>query len=266
MYSIWKREMYFTKGRRIMMMFSESEIAQLKKFRLSTEATDSPLSVRLDQLLREDRLTAYLEMLKERIHAPNKAVAASMFMKRYSFLLALSLYAMSVWNKRIHFDFKNIWMESKDETEVWMPTFRFETLEYTKADNDRQSWRKQVIVDLFANHTYSLVEMLADVSKLSKWILWENIAIYIFWLYESLMEDEKFAAIRDRLLADFYFIVQEAEGSLFGAFHKNPLSRFWKEKMFSTELQKEIRVRTTCCLYYQTTKDGAHCQTCPYRV
>jgi ferric iron reductase protein FhuF len=249
-----------------MMLFSENEIAQLKKFRLSTEATDSPLSIRLDQLLREDCLTAYLEMLKERIHAPNKAVAASMFMKRYVFLLVMSLYAMSVWNKRIHFDFKNIWMESEDENEVWMPTFRFETLKYTKADNDRQSWRNQVIVDLFANHTYSLVEMLADVSKLSKLILWENIAIYIFWLYESLMEDEKFAGIRGQLVADFHFVVQEAEGNLFGAYYKNPLSRFWKEKTFSAELQKEIRMRTTCCLYYQTTKDGARCQTCPCRV
>ncbi|RAK16612.1 ferric iron reductase protein FhuF [Anoxybacillus vitaminiphilus] len=248
------------------MMFSESEIAQLKKFRLSTEETNSPLSVRLDQLLCEDRLTAYLEMLRERIHAPNKAVAASMFMKRYSFLLIMSLYAMSVWNKSIHFDFKKIWMESEDENKVWMPTFRFETLEYTKADNDRQSWRKQVMTDLFANHTYVLVEVLADVSKLSKRILWENVAIYIFWLYESLMEDEKFAAIHDHLFADFHFIVQEAEGSLFGAYHKNPLFRFWKEKTFSIELQKEIRVRTTCCLYYQTAEDGARCQTCPCRV
>jgi ferric iron reductase protein FhuF len=258
--------MYFTKGRRIVMMFSESEIAQLKKFRLSTEATYSPLSVRLDQLLREERLTAYLETLKEKIHAPNKAVAASMFMKRYSFLLVMSLYAMSVWNKGIHFDFKKIWMENEDEKEVWMPTFRFEKLEYIKADNDRQNWRKRLIVDLFANHTYLLVEMLADVAKLSKLILWENVAIYIFWTYESLMEDEKFAVMRDQLFADFHFIVQEAEGNLFGAYHKNPLSRFWKEKTFSTEQQKEIRVRTTCCLYYQTTKDGARCQTCPCRV
>jgi ferric iron reductase protein FhuF len=258
--------MHFTKGRRIVMMLLESEIAQLKQFRFSTEATDSRLSIRLDELLHKDCLITYLEALMEKIHAPNKAVAASMLMKRYSFLVVMTLYAMSIWDKRLHIQQENVWLETDDESEKWLPTFRFDKLECSPVDSDRQIWRSETIRILFANHINPLIEMLSKTTKLSKLTLWENVAIYVFWLYETLLEDEKFVQIREKLLEDFHFVIRGAEGDLFGCYHRNPLSRFWKEKTFSPEQQKEIRVRTTCCLYYQTTKDGARCRTCPCRM
>jgi ferric iron reductase protein FhuF len=245
------------------MIISEHEMKELQKFRLSTHRSDSQLSVRADQLLNKDILAAYLEAVQQKIAAPKAMTAASMLMKRYSFLVVMTLYAMSIWDKRLHIQLENVWLETDDESENWLPTFRFDKLECNPVDSDRLIWRSETIQILFANHIDPLIEMLSKTTKLAKLTLWENVAIYVFWLYETLLEDEKFAEMREKLLEDFHFVVQGAKGELFGRYHKNPLSRFWKEKTYSSIHQKEIRVRTTCCLYYQTTKDGSRCQTCP---
>jgi ferric iron reductase protein FhuF len=245
------------------MIISEHEMKELQQFRLSTQRSDSQLSIRADRLLNKDVLVAYLEALQQKIAAPKVTTAASMFMKRYSFLVVMALYAMSIWDKRLNIHQENVWIETDDESEKWLPTFRLDKWECSPADSVRPMWRSETIRILFADHIYLLIEILSKTTKLSKLILWENVAIYVFWLYETLLEDEKFAGMREKLLEDFHFVVQEANGELFSRYRKNPLSRFWKEKTYSPIHQKQIRVRTTCCLYHQTTKDGSRCQTCP---
>jgi ferric iron reductase protein FhuF len=255
--------MYFTKGRRFIVLISEQEIKELKKYRLSTDRSDSVLSVRADQLMKQDSLAAYLRMVQQKMDIPNLPTTASMLMKRYSFLVVMTLYAMSVWDKRLHIQPENVWLETDDESEKWLPTFRLDKLECSQLDSDRQQWRCETIRILFANHIHPLIELLFQTTKLSKLILWENVAIYVFWLYETLLADEQYTHMTEKLLEDFHFVIQEARGELFGGYQNNPLSRFWKDKTYSIPHQKNIRIRTTCCLYYQTTKDGSRCLSCP---
>jgi ferric iron reductase protein FhuF len=247
------------------MLLSADEIRELEKFRLSTKRTHSPLSIRADQLLREETLTTYLEMLQRKIGAPNITAAASILMKRYSFLAVMALYAMSVWNKRLSIAMDHVWLETEDNAETWLPMFRLERLEYEGVNAARDKWRKETMQTLFARHMNGLIERLCQTTKISPLILWENVAIYIFWLYETLLEDETFAYINERLRDDFHFVIQEAKGEVFGRYRQNPLARFWKEKTYSSLAKTKIRRRTTCCLYYQIATDRAHCQTCPLR-
>ncbi|MCX8046857.1 MAG: hypothetical protein N3A70_08290 [Anoxybacillus gonensis] len=78
------------------MRLSEDEMKQLERFRFSKKRILSPLSIRLDQLHGERELAMYLQLVQQKIGARNQVVSASIFMKRYSFFIAIVLYMMSV--------------------------------------------------------------------------------------------------------------------------------------------------------------------------
>ena len=105
------------------MNLSEDEIKQLERFRFSNKRMMSPLSIRLDRLHDERELAIYLQRVQQKIGARNQVVSASILMKRYSFFIAIVLYAMSVWNKRLPLSFRQIWMETDNELTPWIPTF-----------------------------------------------------------------------------------------------------------------------------------------------
>jgi len=248
------------------MLLTEQEIKELQKYRFSIERTpDTRFAVRVDQLLDEDELKNYLDLLQYKINAPQPAVAASILMKRFSFLAVMALYAMSVWDKRLNLQPENIWFVSDYQSEYWLPKFRFESLEYDLPDTDRIIWRTGTISILFSKHISPLIDMLHKCTKLSKLTLWENVAIYVFWLYETVMKDAAYHEFRNKLFKDFQFVTHDAPGELFGDYTDNPLRRFHSNKIYLTENEKHIRVRTTCCLYYKMEKDGTRCDSCPLK-
>ncbi len=238
------------------MNLSEDEIKQLERFRFSNKRTMSPLSIRLDRLHDERELAIYLQRVQQKIGARNQVVSASILMKRYSFFIAIVLYAMSVWNKRLPLSFRQIWMETDNELTPWIPTFCFESLTYTTFSENRDKWRTQIIEQLFAEHLALFIGQLRKITNISPLILWENVSIYVIWLYETLLEENQVCDVRRQIYDDFLFIVQKADGKLFGPYSENPLYRFWKGESRTR--------RTTCCLFYQTAKQ-AQCKTCPIR-
>ncbi|WP_420768961.1 IucA/IucC family C-terminal-domain containing protein [Parageobacillus thermoglucosidasius] len=237
------------------MILTAEEIKVLEAYRLSTVPTNSPLSIRVDHLLEEGALIHYLEKVRKKLGAANNVVAASMLIKRYSFLIVMSLYAMSVWNKRLVLSPERIWLETDDHDDKWLPTFRFEELHAEICTGSREQWREETVRQLFAEHLFPLIEKLRKTVKISGHILWENISIYIYWVYEKLRNDEILAHVHEQLCDDFHYLVHGADGSLFGTLQQNPLKRFWKGN-------DGPRQRSTCCLHYQTGK-GSHCRTCP---
>ena len=46
---------------------------------------------------------------------------------------------------------------------------------------------KKRLKEFFSKNIHILIDQLSKVTKQSKLILWENIAIYIFWLYETVL-------------------------------------------------------------------------------
>jgi ferric iron reductase protein FhuF len=230
------------------MELSDYERSQLEPFRFSMKQTDSPLSICVAQLFDEKDLRYYFEKLRKKIGAPNMAVAASIFIKRYSFVAVIALYAMSVWNKRLFLPFERIYLETDDTAEIWLPTFRIEPLQYTQSAQKRIQWSKETMEELFANHLSPLIGQIHPIAKIPSLILWENIAIYLFWLYETvLMKDEAFSDIAVQLNEDLQTVIQTMN-----------LARFWEKR-------KKVGRRVTCCLSYQTTMAHSYCKICPLK-
>ncbi len=223
------------------------DILELEKYRFNPHLE---YSFCVEDLLDEALLEDFFEKLTSIIGAPSSKAAASIFMKRYAFVAVMSLYAMTVWNKKMNVTLCNINMEAPAPGKAWLPAFSFKdlALEEWEGAGDRAEWRDSVIENLFAKNIYPLIAQMEKNFGISKLILWENIAVYLFWLYET--------EIRDIENDDFRYLLFEAKGPLFGRYKLNPLQKYYSEKT------EEVRIRNTCCFSYQLPA-GKRCKTCP---
>lgn len=235
----------------------DSKLDKLRELRLTTEKIESPLSIEISGILDEQSISNYLDILSAHIGASNTKVAASLFMKRYSFITVLYLYTMTAWNEKLNISYVNVSLESDESDKLWLPNFHFHQLELETLQADRDDWRSNCIELLFKEHISTILNLLSQTTKVSKLILWENIAVYISWLYKTVLVDEPIEIV-NRSKEDFQFIMNRAPGHLFGDYDTNPLNRFYREVQ-----GKEVR-RSTCC-YSHLTNCNKYCKTCPHQ-
>lgn len=240
-----------------------NEIEQLRQFRFATKLESSELSIELNRLKDETELLRYLENLGPHIGSPNLKVTSSVFIKRYAFLAVIYFHAFTTWNKKLDVSFDNLILQTKNEEGNWLPTIYFKDMGVIEVMEDRSSRRDEVLKKLFSDNIDVLINLLSKVTKQSKRILWENISIYIFWLYETVLSNSDNAHLRNLAKEDFYYIVHEAPGSLFGDHTTNPLKSFYRNKRYLQHLQEEVRVRNTCCLSYLLMGKKKYCKSCP---
>ena len=249
-----------------MSSFTNEEMSALEeKYRFTRQSLPSSLSIQTADLLEDQRLYSYLIQVKEKIEAANTTVAASLFIKRYSFAVLIALYSMSALNKRLDFSLNNVSIETLDEANpLWLPSFRFHDLSVGEADNvNRLKWREEIVKQVFGGHVDPLFTHLKKQSKLSKLIMWENLYTYIRWMYQNLLDDSKLSTQHDIIADDFQYIVKEGTGSLFGSYHRNPFLRYDDPEQLIEKDGKLLQKRKTCCLSYLAGSKGKHCSICP---
>lgn len=231
---------------------TKSELIALQKYRLTSQLEHS---INVADLLDETFLKQFIATLGITIGAPTEKAAASIFIKRYAFIAVMSLYAMTAWNKKINLALDKVVMEATEQGKDWLPSFSLKdwAAEEWKG-GDRSEWRNSVFKDIFAHNIFPIIEKLEKTFGISRLILWENIAVYIFWLYETQLKEVG----NENVLNDFRYLFFEAEGPLFGRYKGNPLQKYYAEKIGV----EDVRMRKTCCFSYQLTA-GKRCKTCP---
>lgn len=231
----------------------------LEKYRLCLHEISPNVMVKGSELLKEDQLIRlFNEDLQIKYNTDKHQVLGSMLLKSYAFLGALVLYSMSIFNKGINSSIENLSLYTKEDDPFWLPSFRFTNTEVTTPASNRNEWRDEVLGALFKQNIARMITTISKVSRVAKVILWENVAVYIFWMYESTLEDPDLAEeTKARIQEDFLYVVFEAAPHLFGVKAKNPLTPFLNEK------QNNVRKRSTCCLFYLTSKNNDRCSTCP---
>ncbi len=218
-------------------------------------------SVRVSLLTDPDYCKDFLLKLTTLFRSPSLSVTASQFAKKYTYLVVLpALFSMSKWNKGLRSHIENCLLEAPPSTRQWAPRIQLIDETVNGPSGERHGWRDQVIQQIFAKNITILWKVLHDVSEISMNVLWENTAIYIFWLYEEKMKKVD-PVIRQRAQADFQYLL-EADGNLF-ATEENPLYKYYKPKLYCHEKGEWLRSRQTCCLHYQLKKLGKYCKTCP---
>ena len=210
----------------------------------------------LAALFSEAVVIRLLEAEKKAMHAPNLAVAASMFSKRYAYLaVSSSLYLMTLYDGVYQFSPAACAFREDRKIEVDEAACSFVPLE-----GDRHEWREKVVRALFTECVTPILDVLNRTSKLSSRILWENVAVRINSLYRSMMREAEEPAVKQRVREDYLFLKQAA-GDVFGA-QQNP----FQHSLNLDDSLLETSNRKTCCMYYKLEKKSEsldYCLVCP---
>jgi ferric iron reductase protein FhuF len=188
-----------------------------------------------------------------------------MLAKRYSFVAVAALYSFIVFQKKINASTKNVSLHTEDAETMWLPKVfisEIETIEVT--EDNRKILLDELLDELFAHQIEPIWSALRKVTKISKLTLWENVAVYIHWLYDLLLANEEIDNVEVQKV--LRYVLEEAEGHQFGSYHHNPLARYSSLPQYVEKVEKqkqEVRVRQTCCLSYQTGAKETYCRTCP---
>ncbi|WP_100404694.1 IucA/IucC family C-terminal-domain containing protein [Bacillus solitudinis] len=240
------------------------EKQSLSEFRLCfRKGGGDSCSIPIQQLFNRQELTTLMTVLQQKMQASNEKITASIFSKRYSFVMVVPvLYSFSVLNKKMNIAKDNLFLEPSQSQDHWLPQIYLvdQTVNLPSGIEEREVMRRKLVNELFKNHLTVLWNELVAIWKIPKQILWENTAIYLIWLYESLLKKDYPETTKQRIKADFDFLLSNAEAPLFGEFSSNPINPFYHEKKIIDG--NEIRVRKTCCFsFYVETKKM--CKTCP---
>jgi siderophore-iron reductase FhuF len=165
---------------------------------------------------------------------------------------------MSSYHRFLNIAVDNIEVLDSFENDIWLPKLfvKDQTSFMASTETERIEARRHFLQQLFSKHINEVWDVLSSVGKIPKQTLWENTVVYIFWLYESVIQELSC----DHAKEDFKFLLFEADGSIFGNYPKNPLVRFYSEKIIKNG--HEIRPRNTCCLSYQIDEKYM-CKSCP---
>ncbi|WP_017729333.1 IucA/IucC family C-terminal-domain containing protein [Halalkalibacterium ligniniphilum] len=246
-----------------MNQLTKNEKERLLQFR-TTFSADSKITaqaIRSIDLLDVQFLTSYLYTVKDTLQAADLLSAASMFSKRYSYLVAVpAFYSFSRFQKQLNVSLKNTELLPDDSSEIWLPQL-YLTDQHVRNVEQRSADRSRFFQMIFADHFHLIWERLATLTSISKQTLWENTAVYLFWIYETMLNEVKTEAEKAIIQEDFHALLDQSQAYLFGPYRSNPLSRFYGPKI--TIDGQDIRFRKTCCFSYQCFDKSIMCHTCP---
>ncbi|WP_178019152.1 IucA/IucC family C-terminal-domain containing protein [uncultured Paenibacillus sp.] len=237
-------------------------------YRLTREpSADRTFSIPFTDLLNPEQSLAYFHGVSGIFETDSQTAAVSLFAKRYAFLvIAANLYAISHFNKGLNLELENGWIESSYQGKAWLPKARLHDWQVSEPlDMRREEWRDRLFERMFAGNLSRVWTAVSQTAKISKVVLWENTAIYVYWLYEKKFAEGADAEQKRRMEKDYHYLLHDAPPRLFGE-SRNPLKQFDSPKVYRNGYEKPLRVRKTCCFYYITSDEPAdYCSTCPKR-
>jgi ferric iron reductase protein FhuF len=242
-----------------------------KHFRLTTKTSpDRIFSIASVDLLDKAKCLAYLDRVTNILESSSKAekvahkvAIVSQFSKRYGFLtFGSGLYAMTMFNKGLDYSVENCHIESIYKDNTWLPDVRLADWNVTQPmDGDRNEWRDQIIENIFAENIAKVWRSISNAANIPISVLWENVAISVYWLYEKRIGEGASDNQKSRIHEDYQYLLN-APASLFGE-TENPLTRFNSPKCTKATSDLLIRIRKTCCYLYRISPDQVYCTTCP---
>ncbi|MGO1297131.1 MAG: IucA/IucC family C-terminal-domain containing protein [Vibrio sp.] len=243
---------------------SHQEWQRLSEFGLTDCHALSPRSIATEQLLDDTRCLEVLAIIQAEIGAPDLKVTASLVIKRIGFLtLAPMLSAMSWYDKGLDMSMGNCIFEYPFEQQQWQSRMPLKNCQVTHADDDRVAWREALLSSVFKHHLSLLVMQFHRLTRVPQAVLWENIAVRVFSIYERrILPALTDPTQRSMAQADFTYLLQAETAQLFGL-DSNPLTRYFYQIPVKNDPVTPIRVRRTCCYYYKVTDPAKYCSTCP---
>ncbi|WP_054754494.1 hypothetical protein [Piscibacillus salipiscarius] len=170
-----------------------------------------------------------------------------------------TLYLLTVHDMKLNLSFNRAAIVPNRVGDKWLPNLYMDDLEVELIEPSlREDERRKLTEELFAKMD-QLVNVFNKVSRVPKPNLWENISIYVYWLYEKKLKDERFAEVAERVDSDYQYLIFGMSSDIFSDDCNQLTNFYWGRRI----KEDGTRIRRTCCFYYGANSDRKCCKTCP---
>ncbi|AYC30462.1 IucA/IucC family C-terminal-domain containing protein [Paenisporosarcina cavernae] len=189
-------------------------------------------------LFHDEKLSSLYAELQSTFGYSSLPAAVSVVGKRIGYSTTLILLMKTHAVKSIRLEEVVMYWNATERD--WIPTYYF-PIDAPRNEEPLAEW---VISHLLESQLLPLINQLAKTKGVSKYVLWENIAVYWRWLYVEKFQEPTIFQELSNIPAEHFGIKE------------NPLLSY------DRQLAK-IGKRRTCCLSYMNTKNSSYCKTCP---
>ncbi|MCF6136258.1 IucA/IucC family C-terminal-domain containing protein [Pseudalkalibacillus berkeleyi] len=242
-------------------MHNQFEFLQ-EHYRLTKSKPSDASGLSSEDLLHTSEVIKFIDdELIPLLNAPSRLVAASQFSKKYAFLITVPFFSsFTLFDQVLNIDIDQCSVQPDSKKGFKGPRLMLKSERTSPTATDREGAVHNAIEKVFKNHVRLVWERLNEAASVPMPVLWENTAIYIYWLYEtSLLKHD---LVAQRKIQEDFDLLLEAPGECFGL-NENPLKKFHHEKRELLKSAPLVRVRKTCCLYYEVNEERKFCKTCP---
>ncbi|NIK12813.1 IucA/IucC family C-terminal-domain containing protein [Alkalibacillus almallahensis] len=231
-----------------------------ERFRVVTEQPQDEIYV--SDLLNEIYLRNVIESIKPNFATDRDFVIGSQLIKRLGFLLVVpSLYTFSTDRIAMSLDWSRTAIVPKVKDGLWLPDLYLENVVGEDCSDALEEKRQAFFEQLF-QQLADLVQAVSQATAVPRPILWENIVVYIYWVYETVVDWHHDPTITNQFYEDFNVLIHQLSPELFGE-RFNPIQRFYNGYHYIAPEQTFRRVRTTCCFNFEASSDEKYCGGCP---
>ncbi|WP_078429335.1 (2Fe-2S)-binding protein [Alkalihalobacterium alkalinitrilicum] len=221
-------------------------------------------SVTLLQLQEKERLREFIDLYKPKIKALTDDVAATYFCSAYGWFLSGLQYILANYDTTYNSSLSNVELQmyyNKVKNSYGI-CFRLLDLEETPLPKTKGTWRNLVTEKLYYENVIPTINLLTDATAVNVTSLYGQLSIGLFYGHDMVIQKSKTIIEKQKLEADFKYVTKELEPSLFGL-KKNPLDIQFRMIESPREEGVMIRMKPSCCLYYQTVGVTTKCYSCP---
>jgi ferric iron reductase protein FhuF len=125
---------------------------------------------------------------------------------------------------------------------------------------EQATWVQDKISSFFEHTIRPVFETIAKVGTLQVGMLWSQLPTSLAYGYDSMMDAEEDEQVKQSITSNFD-LVKSLDGAVFGR-SKNPLNVNFRMTESMGDKEKQVRLKSACCLYY-LVDGGYYCFTCP---
>lgn len=229
--------------------------------------TDHPskqFSVRLSDLMKDSHLDEFINFYGPTIKAVQSDVVATYFCGYYGWALAGMQYALSL-DLSYDMALSNIELQVYFDEQYDYHGLHFKFINsstITCKKEDREAWCRQELTKAYRECMTPLLQVLSKKTNLSMKHLWGQIAIGLYNGYDQNVELAQEGEQKSKIKHDFTLLTKELEAEVFHM-KKNPFDMSVRKIESAKEPGVYMRMKPSCCLYYQTEGADTKCYSCP---
>jgi ferric iron reductase protein FhuF len=219
--------------------------------------------VALGDLLVSEKTEQFLQEYGKFIKAPDLNVSATYFSSMFGMTCSAFISMLSLYNVKIPVTPSSLLIQFYHNEQYHFDNIAFKlNSEEWYAGENSESWRRDQIGEFLRTFVAPLLEHIAKVADIRVRELWGQLVVGLDFGFNKSLAMAESEEQTEKLKSDYDWLTGKWNTSILFC-DKNPLNFPYLEVESAQDPEVKLRIKPTCCLYYQTEGAKNKCYTCP---